>query len=77
MTHFLRAQPGDTSTPGTWRQLDDQGKRSASINCPQCGRGGTLTDHEIAPDGTITPSVVCPHPGCSYHDMGKLDGWQE
>jgi hypothetical protein len=32
--------------------------------------------HEIKADGTVHPSIVCPHKGCSYHVMGKLMGWQ-
>lgn len=31
--------------------------------------------HKIAPDSTVTPSVVCPVPGCDFHDNIKLEGW--
>jgi hypothetical protein len=41
------------------------------VRCPN-GHIGVL-DHEIADDGTVTPSVQCPR--CSWHESVKLDGW--
>lgn len=33
--------------------------------------------HTIAPDGTVSPSVDCPHCACPYHESGvRLDGWR-
>jgi hypothetical protein len=48
--------------------------RTALVACPQCGREAML-DHEIAADGTVSPSVQCPFPGCSFHDQVQLLGW--
>jgi hypothetical protein len=42
--------------------------------CPN-GHIGSLDDHEIADDGTVSPSVVCPHVGCGFHDNIKLADW--
>ena len=57
--------------PGTWMSL---GKGIVLFTCPNCGTIGTF-DHEIAPDGTVTPSVVCPD--CEFHEWLKLDDWGE
>ena len=48
--------------------------RTALFCCPN-GQIGSLTDHEIQPDGTVQPSVVCPHDGCNFHEFIKLEGW--
>jgi hypothetical protein len=50
-------------------------KPSAEICCPDCGRGGSLLSHDINDDGIITPSLVCPHDDCGYHEWGILKGW--
>jgi hypothetical protein len=31
--------------------------------------------HKIAADGTVSPSFVCPHPGCGFHEFIVLSGW--
>lgn len=43
-----------------------------------CGRGHgiVLGNHDIRPDGSVHPSVVCRTPGCSFHTFVKLAGWQ-
>lgn len=30
---------------------------------------------EIADDGTIHPSLVCPEESCDWHVFGRLKGW--
>lgn len=69
----------DKQLPLTWLPLKTQGGKSASFVCSN-GHDGTLLDHEIASDGTVTPSVVCngiPNgEGCSFHEMVKLEGWE-
>jgi hypothetical protein len=32
--------------------------------------------HEIADDGTVTPSVQCFEPGCDFHENIVLEDWQ-
>lgn len=34
-----------------------------------------LSKHRVAADGTVYPSVVCQAPGCSYHEIVRLVGW--
>jgi len=61
----------------SWRGLRlADGTRSASVACAQCGLSSTLTGHEIAADGTVTPSLQCPHKGCSWHVHVQLAGWE-
>lgn len=45
------------------------------LRCPS-GHVGRL-DHEIATDGTVSPSVMCMNPGCDFHDYVTLDEWTE
>jgi len=63
----------DLSKPGQWRHSSEK----AIISCPVCGHFGGLGNHTIAADGTVTPSLVCPWAPCTYHDMGRLEGWSE
>lgn len=50
-------------------------KRSAMVCCPGCGKIASLTDHAIDPDGTVTPSLVCPFE-CGFHDLVRLLDWK-
>lgn len=59
-----------------WRRvLSSRGPATALMDCPRCGREGLLDLHDIAPNGEVRPSVVCPHAGCDFHDFVRLDGW--
>lgn len=44
-----------------------------------CSRGHTCmivsTVHRIAPDGTLSPSYVCPVKGCDFHEFVRFVGW--
>ncbi|GAF75621.1 unnamed protein product [marine sediment metagenome] len=59
---------------GQWWGLDWGTKRTATIVCPDCGFTAVVR-HDIADDGTVTPSVVCPE-DCGFHEMIKLEGWE-
>lgn len=68
-----RTKPGEQ--PRTWNYLRDWHKNiSASIYCSN-GHYGILTDHTIESDGAVKPSVVCPEPGCDFHEYISLKGW--
>jgi hypothetical protein len=61
--------------PETWKGLKpSNGEHSASATCAN-GHTCTLTDHTIADDGTVTPSLVCPYDDCNWHENVKLEGW--
>jgi hypothetical protein len=51
-----------------------------SVKCALCGRCATLKQpsggHDIAADGTVTPSIVCPYAPCSWHVWAKLLDWK-
>jgi hypothetical protein len=66
------------STPGQWRSsyIKDLKRRSAMVSCPTCGKTASLSGHEIADDGVVTPSVVCPYDKCKFHEHVTLGGWQ-
>ena len=76
--------PRDSTHPsefpkGAWRAVKRDGVRAANLSCPLCGFRAGLghnTNHEIAADGSVSPSVVCDNEGCSFHDFIKLEGWE-
>lgn len=59
MTVFQRAAGSGPLRPGQWRSHGPTPPSPVFVVCPTCGALGTL-DHEIAADGTITPSLQCP-----------------
>ncbi len=50
------------------------GGASAMMACNN-GHIGSLSEHEITIDGSVTPSVVCTGKECSFHEYVKLVGW--
>lgn len=48
------------------------GYNSATFRCPECNQKGTLENHSIAENGTVTPSVECV---CGFHENLVLIGW--
>ncbi len=78
MIGFPRDLTGDFP-PGTWRPRTRDGVRAANFACPRCGRRAGLghgSNHDIAADGSVSPSVVCDSDGCGFHEFIKLDGWE-
>lgn len=70
--------------PGVWYLVDvDVDWRYVAIICPLCRIASTVrhltrpekSHHTIADDGTVNPSVVCPHTPCTFHEYVRLDGW--
>ena len=48
----------------------------AELCCPGCGRGAMVgRNHTVLMGGIVTPSDVCPHEGCSFHEHIILDDW--
>jgi hypothetical protein len=48
---------------------------TAACCCPRCLCVFSLPNHKIDAAGKVTPSVVCPHSGCGFHEFVTLDGW--
>ncbi len=63
--------------PLSWKgiNLPDNGK-SATLTCSN-GHTGSLETHTIRSDGSVSPSVVCPHEGCDFHQFVLLEEWKE
>jgi len=74
---MFEAKKGNWDTPGTWTPIEKpDGSKTAVFVCPKCGVGGFLVSHQIATDGTVTPSVICAATkGCTFHDYIKLLDW--
>lgn len=67
---------GENPPPMHWSPCDPSTitKFKATMTCPN-GHVLTLRIHSIAPDGGVTPSVVCPAKGCSFHSNVRLAQW--
>ncbi len=75
MVVFVKASNGArTILPGRWWTHTHADQRlGVSISCPRCAKHAVL-EHDVAHDGTISGSIVCPH-DCGFHDHGRLEGW--
>jgi hypothetical protein len=72
-------------SPGSWKFAG----KAVIIRCGLCGNRARMRDapddpirkdgtrgHTIADDGTVMPSVVCPHQGCTWHVWVRLLDWK-
>jgi|CXWL01.1.fsa_nt_gi hypothetical protein len=53
-------------------------KGSLFIECPSGHRAAfdlSPNGHQVAADGTISPSAVCPETGCTFHEFVRLADW--
>ena len=48
---------------------------TAAIQCPRCHCCFSVVNHKIDARGNVSPSVVCPHKGCTFHEFVRLVGW--
>lgn len=67
--------PEGRCPPLTWTPLTPP-HRWALLSCAN-GHECCLSDslHQVAPDGTVTPSAVCPVAGCGWHEWIRLIGF--
>ena len=64
-------------TKGNWDRFEHlPGKRTAAIACPMCDHLFSVVNHQITADGSCSPSVVCPHRDCTFHQFVQLLGWE-
>ena len=72
-----RAAPDDIwlDQRGRWRPAVRDGERTANLSCPLCGAVASLSQHAIAADGAVSPSVVCPSDICAFHEFVTLTDW--
>lgn len=64
----------DNLVPGSWKADEYGGLWTIFFKCSN-GHIGTLGDHHIYADGKVSPSVVCPHDGCDFHEHIILEEW--
>jgi len=70
-------EPAFHEPPLSWKPVRiPDGRMTALFICPR-KHAGLLTEWEIAPDGTVSPSVDCSPNGCDFHDHIRLIGWAE
>ena len=74
MHRFPRGEPWVVR--GVWKRGTTDGKATAIVSCPKCGQSASLSDHTIKDTGEVTPSLVCPHEHCSFHEHVQLVGWE-
>jgi len=58
-----------------WQRSNTGGRKTAVVACPKCGKISSLAGHEIDEIGRVTPSLMCPHDKCEFHDFVQLIGW--
>lgn len=72
----------ESGVKGTWKLLpaNRDKKQLILLTCPNCKGLCTLHNgddyHAIAADGVVTPSVICPHDSCDYHEFIRLLDWE-
>ena len=75
MISLERASGPFDMKPLQWRPVNLDGQATAFISCSN-GHGGYIAEHEIAPDGTVSPSVECAATDCDFHENNiRLEGW--
>lgn len=78
MVNFERVfAPTVQFTRGKWRIKKGKTIRdtSAEISCPYCGNVGSLEEHKIDTDGTVSPRAGCAKEGCKFRDDIRLLDW--
>lgn len=59
-----------------WKRVYDSELKRWTARIEDPNGHALLLDHEIADDGTVTPSVECPIEGCGFHENVRLIGWR-
>lgn len=64
--------------PLSWDYLDARPEDLAIITCDR-GHVSRMVSrvHRIAADGRVSPSYVCPIPGCRFHAFIRLVGYEQ
>jgi len=61
--------------PLTWAAFKLDGVLTARVSCFR-GHSGLIPDHDIAADGTVSPSLACTWKGCHWHEFIRLTDWK-
>jgi len=71
-------KPGEWHKPEllTWHmEMDYTGVLIPVLVCDQ-GHEAIIRTHKVNPEGVVTPSIMCPVEGCTFHEYVKLEGWE-
>ena len=73
----ITLEKSQSKQPGTWNPVSDSavGQWKANVTCPDCKTTMSLKRHAVASNGDVSPSLVCPRDGCSFHEFVNLNGW--
>lgn len=72
--HYPKAD--EDLKPGTWKGYRVPAAITILFMCPN-GHIGSLADHTIGEAGIVSPSVVCPQEGCTFHQWICLGDFTE
>ena len=76
----LTDSPPHEMTAGQYRPSVNSaahGGRGAQLCCPVCERRISLGDcHVIDDKGQVSPSFVCTHKNCTFHQTIELEAYQ-
>ena len=72
---FHKAKPSNEGDRYLWHFYE--GWKKPVIECPECGGLllGDTAPHRIESNGDVNASVVCSHPGCTFHAFIHLEEW--
>ena len=74
----LKRPPQGLYHPGPWwlgfNPTEENLNPAPMLRCPY-GHRAILSRHDIAADGAVKPSIVCPEEACTWHVWGLLEGW--
>lgn len=57
-----------------WVVVKLDGKSAVRVTCPYCQTTSFL-NHQVGPDGTVSPSLRCCVDGCEFHETVRLEGF--
>ena len=66
----------DERIKNTWKTVRALNGIEMAVVTDSSGCVYGIETHCIADDGTVSPSLVCPHK-CGFHEFVKLCGWEK
>lgn len=60
--------------PLSWTYATWKAGSPPIIRCPN-NHASVMLDHVIKDNGQVIGSVLCPEPGCGFHEFVQLENW--
>ena len=72
---MIEIPKGTAAENGTWQPVDYPKMVWCEFTCPN-GHGSSIGRqlHTVAPDGSVSPSLVCTQ-SCTFHEFVRLLDW--